>query len=141
MSDRPVVLRTERPDRSGPGRTRQPPPLTNRPSRVRPRRDVRRRRPYPPATGERRGCRMSDKRVRWAAAVLALVCGLAVAACTKDQTGNPPPEAGGNGQFGDGGQSTTPPPPAPPPATTAPPTFPSSAEAYAKDGIAAWVGN
>jgi len=80
---------------------------------------------------------MSTKRVRWAAAMLALVCGLSAAACTKGQAGNSPPSGpGGTGQIGDGAQPST-----PVTTTTAPPTFPSSAEAYAKEGIVAWINH
>ena len=83
---------------------------------------------------------MSTTRVRWAAAMLALVCGVSLAGCAKGQTGDsPPPEAGGAGQLGGGTtQSST---PAAPPTSAAPPTFPSTAEAYAKEGVAAWVNH
>jgi hypothetical protein len=85
---------------------------------------------------------MSILRTRWVATpMLGLVmCGVALSACTKDQTPNPSAESGGAGQFGDGSPTSTPPPDAPT-SSPAPPTFPSSAEAYAQAGVAAWVGH
>ena len=97
---------------------------------------------------------MPRVRVRWAAALLGLVMGAtALAACGGKAAPGSQTEAGGNGQFGDGastsappqggggpgstgGPTTNPPPPPPPP-----PTYPSTAEAYAKEGVAAWVNS
>ena len=95
---------------------------------------------------------MPRVRVRWAAALLGLVMGAtALAACGGKAAPGSQTEAGGNGQFGDGASTSAPPQGGGGPGSTGgpttnappppPPTYPSSAEAYAKEGIAAWVNN
>jgi hypothetical protein len=77
---------------------------------------------------------------RAVAALLALaLASPALAACTKNSPGgdqtSPPTSAGATENAGGGVPAST--SPAPPPA----PTYPSSAEAYAKAGVAAWVNH